>query len=134
MIEKPIEYTLFILIRTDVPSMTMGKRMAQVAHAANHFVHESEWHAGRSAAVGVDDWQNSTPQGFGVTIVKSVNEREMRAAVELAKKAGYPAGITHDPNYPSSDPGHTYPLDTAGWVFGDPKELNILLYQFPLHP
>ncbi len=128
------DYYLYILIRTDVPSMTMGKRMAQVAHAANQFIHENEWRPDRTGAMGLKDWQESTPQGFGVTIVKGVNERDMRGAVEMARRAGFPTGITHDPSYPSSDPGHTYPLDTAAYVFGLKSELDILLYQFPLHP
>lgn len=121
-------YYLYILIRDDVPSMTMGKRMAQVAHAANQFVHEGQGYP------GVEAWQKSTPQGFGVTIVKAVNERQMRAAVEMAQRAGFAAGITHDPSYPSSDPGHVYPLDTCAYVFGLKEDLDILLYQFPLHP
>ena len=60
---------LYILMRTDLPSMNAGKAMAQAAHAAN----KAEAHALKlenSKLLGQwYDWCSQTNQNFGTTIV-----------------------------------------------------------------
>ena len=133
---------LYILMRTDLRTMNPGKAMAQACHAANQFVFEQATNKpSRSGILGflsmfvetVVSWMKATPQGFGTTIVLAVNERELRATVSMAKKAGFPAGITHDPSYPVGD-GIVAPMDTCGYVFGNKSDLFALVGHYNLHP
>ena len=52
---------LYILMRTDLPSMNAGRAMAQAAHAANQFIKEY----GNNKEV--QKWQKDA-NGFGTTI------------------------------------------------------------------
>jgi hypothetical protein len=139
------EPALYILMRSDLDSLNPGKMVAQGAHAANQFafemntlVAEFEGKAqtvleSRSISL-FEQWQTSTPQGFGVTLCLDVTGEELPLVVEAAKSAGFAAGVTHDPSYPLRDGGvtHSLPLDTCGYVFGNKPDLGILLGQFDL--
>jgi len=147
------EPALYILMRSDLDSLNPGKMVAQGAHAANQFGYDMD---GLEAQHLVDkdnpdtaseltpvqrdlvrmfgQWQTSTPQGFGVTLCLDVTGEELPLVVEAAKRAGFAAGVTHDPSYPLRDGGvtHSLPLDTCGYVFGNKPDLGILLGQFDL--
>lgn len=131
---------LYILMRSDLDSMCMGKAMAQASHASNAFLFnvfndiEEEDPKAKLAL----DWQESTLQGFGTVLVLEVNEKQMREKTALADRAGYVAEIIHDPTYPllDGDALHTIPLDTCSYVFGDKNDeiLSTILGDLELHP
>lgn len=62
---------LYILMRTDLQSMTPGRAMAQASHASNAFIHK---HGGRP---DVKEWQRQTKQGFGTVIVLAASKRQI---------------------------------------------------------
>jgi hypothetical protein len=118
-IMKAFDNRLYVLVRTDLDSLTPGKAAAQVAHAAQKFSldypKESKQHAG--------------DLGFGTTVVLGW-ERHIHFASEFA---GYPSGVIHDPTYPLEDGKfvHKIPLDTCFYVYvaeGDnvPETLRFL--------
>ena len=130
---------LYILMRTDMESMNPGKAMAQASHASNAFVSNAE--PGYNVDENLfNDWQDSTPQGFGTVLVLGVTEAQMRTAVEVAESFGvdkFPCDIIHDPTYPlqDGDTTHFIPLDTCGYIFGDKEDplLQSILQNFELH-
>lgn len=85
-------YRLYILMRTDLPSMNPGRAMAQAAHAANQFVHEY----GKQMAIKT--WQKDA-NGFGTTICLASRKYEIEAIVEMASERGICAGLVYDPTY-----------------------------------
>jgi peptidyl-tRNA hydrolase len=129
---------LYILMRTDLASLNPGKACAQAAHAANQFVFELDETPDEESVCWLrfQDWQAQTPHGFGTTITLAVDERQLRGAVALARKAGFPAAVTHDPTYPLQDGQvtHILPLDTCGYIFGEKSEIEPLLRQYDLMP
>ena len=130
---------LYILMRTDMDSMNPGKAMAQASHASNAFVSNAE--PGYNVDENLfNDWQDSTPQGFGTVLVLGVTEDQMRTAVEVAESFGvdkFPCDIIHDPTYPlqDGDTTHFIPVDTCGYIFGDKEDplLQSILQNFELH-
>ena len=127
---------LYILMRTDLASMTPGKACAHAAHAANQFIHECGDEVMRAARLikQVQAWQSQTPLGFGTTITLGVTGAQLAMAVEVAKAMGLLAGVVHDPTYPLVDTApdsktsvvHKIPLDTCGYIFGDAKLVSAL--------
>jgi hypothetical protein len=81
-----------------------------------------------------NQWETSTPQGFGVTICLDVDEHSLPLVVDAASAMGFPAGVAHDPSYPLMDGQvlHLLPLDTCGFVFGEKPKLEALLGHFNL--
>jgi peptidyl-tRNA hydrolase len=144
---------LYILMRNDLPSMNPGKAMAQACHAANQFIHE------HPKKTGVKQWQ-AEGNGFGTTIVLSVNLYEMNVALAKIKRFEwqYPCGEVVDTTYPFivnkeiaqliPDAIQTAPacfkengnvvlfrsVVTCGYVFADGEALKDILGEFPLHP
>jgi len=137
---------LYILMRTDMESMNPGKAVAQGAHAANQFVHEMGTLAtGGNGLLSVNEklnllmfenWEASTPHGFGVTITLEVNLDWLELITQSAKTAGHISQVTLDPSYPLRDGDflHLIPVITCGYIFGDKEKLKVLLSQFNLHP
>lgn len=136
--QQASDLCFYILMRTDLVSMNPGKGHAQAAHAQKQadgsiwrrVEYGTEWQARWRA------WEMQTSQDFGTVIALGVDEARMRGVVDLARKAGFPAGVTHDPSYPVVDGAivHLIPLDTCGWVFGAKEDLCHLLRQFSLCP
>jgi len=140
LMKEPNPY-LYILMRSDLDSMNPGKKVAQGAHAANQFVFEfmrdtEKPNYPNRMIMMFEQWQTSTPQGFGVTITLDIDGNKLPLVYKAAKKMGFPAGVTHDPSYPITDGlvTHLIPLDTCGYVFGDKDDLKILLGQLNLLP
>lgn len=96
-------YRLYILMRTDLPSMPPGRAMAQAAHAANQFIHE---YGNRSA---VKDWQKDA-NGFGTTICLAATKSIIEDVVERACNIGHEAGLVYDPTYKFDVPSELAPL------------------------
>jgi len=142
---------LYILMRTDLPSMNPGKAMAQASHASNAFVHMMD--TGDKEYLGeklsksdelFNKWTNETSQGFGTVLVLGVTEAQMRTANLVADKLGFVADIVTDPTYPAfldkeavniDDVRWTSPCipagdktvtfrmeDTCGFIFGDKND------------
>lgn len=138
---------LYILMRTDLDSLNPGKAMAQASHASNAFLYNlpvypdhANNHGSRTMDA-VNEWKNSTSQGFGTVLVLGVDERQMRTAVDVAQHLNYMADVVHDPTYPIVDGKnvHYLPLDTCAWVFCPNKHdpdclLPTVLGNFSLHP
>jgi peptidyl-tRNA hydrolase len=144
---------LYILMRNDLNSMNAGKGMAQASHASNAFVHHcdaridemnknfpaSKINEVQAFTSSVDEWKNSTKQGFGTVLVLEAKMNEIYPVVEVFEKIGYVAGVVHDPTYPIVDGEvvHFIPLDTCAYVFVPNKEADqvasMLLKKFPLH-
>lgn len=124
---------LYILMRTDMDSMNPGKGMAQAAHAANAFVADMQSQKTRM----FEEWQAQTSQGFGTTIVLSVDQ-QMYSIVDCAQLFNLVAGIVHDPSYPLRDGDfvHSIPLDTCAYVFADKDDdvTKMVLSGCSLHP
>lgn len=132
---------LYILMRNDMDSLNPGKMVAQGAHAANQF---SAWMDENVVAPAHPDgplwslynaWLDQG-KGFGTTICLGVDGNTLPRAVEFLVRAGFPAGVTHDPSYPLMDGKtlHLLPLNTCGWVFGDKDALRPFLSNWGLLP
>ena len=145
---------LYILMRTDLPSMNAGKAMAQASHAANAL--ESASHSfGKfgTLKVAFDTWKEQTSQGFGTCIVlgatiQQINEIVGTAPVDVAARK------IVDPTYPYivdgeianvilgdnlHDPHDNHVLlvreeTTCAFVFGDKKTVAPLVAELNLHP
>ncbi len=139
---------LYILMRSDLASMTNGKSSAQASHAANAFwkhindtvfdLLEDGDEVGHEIERLANIWQNETSQGFGTVLVLGVNEIQMRTAVDVASMLDLLAAVIHDPTYPLVDGDfcHFIPLDTCAYIFGDKNNplLGAVVGNFNLHP
>lgn len=118
---------LYILIRNDMDSLSPGRKMAHASHASNAFVHNVDNRKRTGSTLyeeqvaQIDAWKSATGQGFGTTIVLSVNEKEMRDIVVLARVRGLIADVVTDPSYGIEDgqATHFISVDTCAYVFGD---------------
>ena len=142
---------LYILMRNDLNSLNSGKAMAQASHAANAFVHHfhgyaqeynsKSMHKGIEATTmnGFNEWERSTPQGFGTVLTLEARMVDITPVVSIFKGIGYVAGVVVDHTYPivDGDVVHYIPLDTCAYVFVPNKETDdfasMLLKKFPLH-
>lgn len=104
---KP-EYRLYILTRTDLPSMNPGKAGAQIGHACNAFVFENP----ADMHPAVMEWQNQTEQGFGTTITLGCTLEQLQDIISDDESTI--KGLLYDPTYP-------YVVDS--------KEILDLIYQ-----
>jgi peptidyl-tRNA hydrolase len=107
---------LYILMRTDLPSMSVGRAAAQASHAANAFIHKY----GRDT--DVKKWQNSTEQGFGTAIVLSANIDQIEQVWSLATKENIPNDKVIDPDY-------VIPVSSEVVEFLDPHNSRITLVE-----
>lgn len=145
------DYTLYILMRTDIPSQTTGRAMAQASHAANAFIKEFGWDK------NVKSWQKQTNQGFGTAIVLAA-DNEIIANVWKQLPMGALKDRVIDPDYVIPVPSEVIPyIDknykrhftlsedkrkaffsrkevTCAYVFGSKEELKPILGNLPLHP
>jgi peptidyl-tRNA hydrolase len=145
---------LYILMRTDLPSMGAGRAAAQASHAANAFIHKF------GGKADVKEWQKQTPQGFGTAIVLGVtfDQFQLKEKCSKAMSQGFHADSVIDPDYvisvskeimpfiDSKNLGHfeQSPADpdkyllhreevTCAYIFGDKEKLVELLGDLPLY-
>lgn len=112
-------WCLYIIMRTDMASLTPGKAMAQACHAGNHF--QSRF--GREKYF--KQWAKQG-DGFGTTIVlEGVCMELIQEYVDNALLIGTDAemnvfaGFVTDETYPVEDGNvtHTLPIITCGYIF-----------------
>jgi hypothetical protein len=89
---------LYILMRTDLPSMNAGRAMAQASHAANQFIHENERLADGGENMLVKQWAMETRGGFGTAIVLSATLDDIERAVKNVGPTERAAKVV-DPSY-----------------------------------
>lgn len=108
---------LYIILRSDLASMTPGKAAAQAAHAANHLVHNfasDHW--------GVDWWLQEA-DGFGTTITLDGDEQDCITTV-MRFKGTHACDVIVDPSYPIEDGGVTHKIElvTCAYIFVKNKD------------
>ncbi len=142
------EYILYILMRTDLPSMNAGKAMAQASHASNAFIKK------HGKTTEAKEWADSTNQGFGTVIVLSATRCDLETVVSEVTMSD----LVVDPTYPYivsseiagliNESKHTVdPIIkndgnvvlhreevTCAYVFGDKEALKHVLGHLKLHP
>ena len=143
---------LYILVRIDLPSMSVGRTAAQASHAANAFIYKF------GGKADVKEWQKQTPQGFGTAIVLGVNVEQLKQKLSEATHRGFFTEMVVDLDYvisvskevmpfidnknldhfePSPTDQTKYLLHreevTCGYIFGDKEKLVELLGDLPLY-
>ena len=147
------EKYLYILMRTDLPSMGCGRAAAQASHAANAFIHK---HGNTKDAKA---WTASTPQGFGTAIVLGASMDEISVATKKAESQGFATQLIVDPDYAISISAEIVPFlnkelkgikieqsekdptkyiihrqeITCAYIFGNKDELAPILGELPLY-
>lgn len=122
MTKPPKNPALYILMRTDMDSLTPGKAMAQAAHAANQF----QTLVGNLGSAAADMWSDQA-DGFGTTIILGVDSlREMDEVVESALEEEFHAGMVLDSSYPIRDGKvvHHLSIYTCAFVFTECRDTN----------
>lgn len=150
---------LYILMRTDLDSLTPGRAAAQASHATNIFMLR---HGGKPL---VKKWQRQTNQGFGTCIVLGASKEVIRTIIGIKDK--FCKGWVIDPEYgivvnkevadllhggaynsltnPTSSYNIRYDLSsengavvfrkesTCAYIFGSKRELEHILGELPLY-
>ena len=94
-------YVLYILMRTDLPSLNPGKAMAQSGHACNAFINcvsgLNKKQLG-DLALEVKMWAETTTQGFGTVLVLGATKQDIHMIKTRWKDKLY--NFVVDPTYP----------------------------------
>lgn len=119
--DKKIEPALYILMRTDLASMTPGRAVAQGSHAANKFTYTMDAQ-GRSTCRPYQMWLDAAGgQGFGTVIVLDGGSMaDIEKTIDALDNAGIMyADIVTDPTYPVKDGEfvHYVNINTCAYVF-----------------
>jgi hypothetical protein len=152
---------LYIIVRTDMPSMTIGKAMAHSGHAANAFVFENYINPfinDQPVNYAVTQWISETKQGFGTQINLKANWDDAQTTLTAVQSAGLICNYVTDPTYPYEVNSEIFKLldnslhvndpvklangnymcfrreITAIYFFGMKSQLQPFLKDFPLHP
>jgi len=96
---------LYILVRTNLPSLNSGKGMAQVAHAANAFINRWKYQYEKIFPDSqylklISKWESESGNGFGTTIVTSIPNKEVLLSKIHSLPSNIPGGIVTDDTYP----------------------------------
>lgn len=147
------EKYLYILMRTDLPSMGAGRAAAQASHAANAFIHK---HGNTKDAKA---WAASTPQGFGTAIVLGATLEQIELITNVAHAKGFYTEQIVDPDYAISISAEIVPFlrqdlkgikieqsekdptkyiihrqeITCAYIFGNKEDLAPILGDLPLY-
>jgi peptidyl-tRNA hydrolase len=155
------DLTLYILIRTDLQSMSPGRAMAQASHASNAFIHT--WGERKDTKI----WQKQTTQGFGTAIVLGATIDQIETIFDQLSEVKLkgpgifaPRSKVVDPEYGIKttielyqlmsgecidvDKTITNPIDgsaivftskvTCAYIFGSKEVLSPFLSELSLHP
>lgn len=153
----------YLLMRTDMSSLGLGKSRAQAMHAGNQLtyaLYAKPLENGNTVDPMVKDWHQQGA-GFGTAIAigarNQITLEVLEETIDAAQKLGFMAGLVVDEEYPynASDEMlrrinpdlHTRePVPyksgwrcfcretTSGWILGDKKKLEVLLARFDLTP
>lgn len=135
-----IKPKLYILMRSDLDSLNMGKGIAQGSHASTAFS-ERIWKrmlkmtpAQRSADMHCQAYLKwSDGRGFGTVITKDgKNDITIQSAVREAGKNDYFADLVYDPSYPIKDGlvTHHIHLMTCGYIFDHLGTIHTMMPMF----
>lgn len=146
------DYVLYILMRTDLQSMSTGRAAAQASHASNAFIHKF------GNRIDVKQWQKQTKQGFGTAIVLAADKLQIDEIFNSDVLVDWLVkDWVIDPDYvvpitmelsrfivsnkitqtPSSDPTKVLlhrVEQTCAYVFGTKEELYLAVGDLPLYP
>ena len=131
------DYTLYVMVRRGVESMTPGRVAAQVNHAGTQFlwryppvigrtsdgVLEAILKWGDSVLKWGDSVKNDGSYGFGRTIVLTADKDEIECWCTPGSSFSLPgyiaSGIVNDPSYAVRDGSVTHYINfmTCGWIF-----------------
>jgi hypothetical protein len=154
----------YVLIRTDIASLGVGKARAQAMAAGSSMTHElyvKPLLKGEEVNEDVIKW-HSQGAGFGTAVAigarNEITLEVLKKTILAAQKKGFRAGLIVDDFYPYSVSDevlrkirpeiHTRPPQmyrkngwrcycketTGGWIFGDKYELEEMLSHFSLTP
>ena len=145
---------LYVLMRNDLQSLTVGRCMAQANHAASVFEHEFA-NSVKGPRADVKEWKNQTKQGFGTCIVLAASKEQINALFDGGLKRWAGKGKVIDPDYvirvthevasfmrnvkfiPESADENTIAFSrsemTCAYVFGTKKELDPFLGELLLY-
>ena len=128
---------LYILMRTDLDSLNPGKAMAQASHAYGAM--KSAVKKNVSLQSVYLEWQDSTDQDFGSTIVLGGSQGEIGSILTYLDSwynpSNFVAGWVNDPTYPIKDGSttHLIPLATCAYVFGKKGDIYHAVRSLSLH-
>lgn len=141
---------LFLLIRNDMDSMTLGRSCAMASHITDHFRNEISTISGTKTQEmqnfiidHVHDWALTTNQGFGTVYVMGITlnvlyeiNDEISTFITAApfkydnetpllELGMYDNGVTLDPEYGITDGATTHflPMCVGGYIFGDSEKI-----------
>lgn len=120
---------LFLLIRDDLESMTLGRSCAMASHITDHFRKDAEDSNNVDYCNSVKAWRQETSQGFGTVYVMGVAENQLRSVQSCDRFQQPTCAVTTDPEYHIEDGlvVHIIQLDVGAYIFGDKdKIMNIL--------
>ncbi len=107
------DFRVYVLVRTDMASMTTGRIAAQCHHASDalryQILTKKCYTSGKYEA-----WASSTEQGFGTVIILKCDEQQMYDQYNLLA-CRLPSVVVHDPEYliKDGDYVHKIPVDTC---------------------
>lgn len=118
---------LYILMRTDLPSMNAGKAMAQASHASNAFMHDANtnWKE-TSVWPDVKEWANETKQGFGTVLTLAATLKEINEVVQNGSLNLLISGKVVDPTYPYRVSGEIANIIHPGNNYDNTKEVTLV--------
>ena len=125
---------LYILMRTDLESLTHGKACAQAAHAANQMVHTARAFVGDYMAEMEKQWRSGTG-AYGTTVVlRGGGYESVNSFQELAKNRAF-SGSVIDRSYPIKDGTfvHHAPVLTCVYILGHKDSIQPLVRDLPLY-
>lgn len=116
---------LYILVRTELDSMTPGRVAAQVSHASNQFTHELNInsHKLNNKLITMYTTWKLQANGFGTAIVlDGIGRFTIDGVIDMLKDDITFTGLVIDPEYHVSDGASTHLVPnvlTCGYVFID---------------
>jgi hypothetical protein len=114
---------LYIIMRTDMDSMTLGRTAAMAAHAANQFVYDLEHKGNGNDALmkRYIAWKNQTNGGFGTVIVlDGYNQELIEDVLCRLEEPKFFSGVVIDPEYGVRDGEFVHMVEnvmTCAYVF-----------------
>ena len=123
---------LYILMRTDMESLTPGKACAQAAHAANQMALDMV-----DSAEGyswLEKWRGIGAYGTTV-ILRGGGYESVTSFQDLAKKNGVFSGSVIDRSYPIKDGTfvHHVPVLTCIYILGQKDNVWSIVRRLPLY-